>query len=226
MNEMNQVSFPYKGEILHGTIKRKNKKSVTVVTNTHTFRVPYSLLTPKMKPPKQEPKPREWSSLQSEDYNKSQIGAIKLIPHQNAKILHIAVKLLAEALTNGDEEAINEYANETIAELNRIYDLPHLQIYTGGKRRMTKRGGQYYGVYKTRGGEEKRHSISVYSRTAKTQKYVAPKTFLRTLLHEWGHHYDKYKLKMNHTYHTKGFYDRLKTVYDELKKPLDKKTSL
>jgi len=221
MNDIKQVSFPYKGEILQGTIKRKNKKTVTVITNKHTFRVPYSLLTPKMKPPSSKSSHREWSSLQSEDYNKSQNSTIVFIPNQNAKVLHIAVKLLAEALTSGDEEAINEYANETLAELNRIYNLPHLRVYTGGKRRITRRGGQYYGVYKTRGGEEKRHSISVYSRTAKTQKYVAPKTFLRTLIHEWSHHYDKYKLKINHTYHTKGFYDRLKTVYDELKKPLD-----
>ena len=223
MNDVVEVSFPYKGEILRGTIKRINKKTVTVDTNKGTFRVPYPLLTPKIKPPKSKPKskPREWSESQSDDYNKSQNSSIRLFPSRNARVLYIAVKLLGEALINGDEEAINEYANETVAELNRIYNLPHLHVYTGGKRRMTRQGGQYYGVYKTRGGERKRHSISVYSRTAKTQKYVAPKTFLRTLIHEWGHHYDKYKLKINHTYHTKGFYDRIKTIYTELKKPLD-----
>ncbi|MCE7743114.1 MAG: hypothetical protein GOP50_11755 [Candidatus Heimdallarchaeota archaeon] len=223
MKDIKQVSFPYKGEILQGTIKRMNKKTVTVETSTLTFRVPYSLLTPKMKPPKQKPKQsaREWSSSQTGDYEKSQNTAIQLIPNRNAKILHIAVKFLAEALKNGDEEAIKEYSNETVAELNRIYKLPQLSVYTGGKRRLTRRGGQYYGVYKSRGEEVKRHSISVYSRTAKTQKYVAPKTFLRTLIHEWGHHYDKYKLKISNTYHTKGFYDRIKTIYTELKKPLD-----
>ncbi|MCE7739736.1 MAG: hypothetical protein GPJ50_10185, partial [Candidatus Heimdallarchaeota archaeon] len=122
---------------------------------------------------------------------------------------------------NGDEEAINNYANETLAELNRTYRLPHLRVYTGGKRRLTRRGGQYYGVYKTRGGEDQRHSISVYSRTAKTRKYVAPKTFLRTLIHEWGHHYDRYKLKLAHTYHTKGFYERLNAIYSKLKESLE-----
>ncbi len=221
IREITKVSFPYKGEILHGTIKRMNKKTVTVVTELATFRVPYSLLTPKMKPPKSKQKTREWSSNQTEDYKKSQDSSITMFSSSNAKVLHTAVKLLAEALTNGKEDAIKEYSNETIAELNRIYNLPYLQVYTGGKRRLTRRGGQYYGVYKSRGEEEKRHSISVYSRTAKTQKYVAPKTFLRTLIHEWGHHYDKYKLKINNTYHTKGFYDRIKTIYNELKKPLD-----
>ena len=221
MNEVRQVSFPYKGEILHGTIKRMNKKTVTVVTNIATFRVPYSLLTPKMSPPKPNQKTREWSSSQAKDYKRSQESRIESISGRNAKVLHVAVKFLAEALINGDEGAIKVYSNETVAELNRIYNLPHLRVYTGGKRRLTRRGGQYYGVYKSRGEEEKRHSISVYSRTAKTQKYVAPKTFLRTLIHEWSHHYDKYKLKINHTYHTKGFYERVNTIYSELKKPLE-----
>ncbi|MHA1200051.1 MAG: hypothetical protein ACTSQF_12040 [Candidatus Heimdallarchaeaceae archaeon] len=221
MKDVIQVSFPYKGEILQGTIKRMNKKTVTVETSTLTFRVPYSLLTPKMKPPKPKQKTREWSTSQTDDYTKSLNSNIETFPNRSANVLHLAVKLLAEALRNGDEGAIKEYSNETIAELNRIYKLPHLRVYTGGKRRLTRRGGQYYGVYKSRGGEEKRHSISVYSRTAKTQKYVAPKTFLRTLIHEWGHHYDKYRLKISNTYHTKGFYDRIKTIYTELKKPLD-----
>jgi len=223
MNDVEEVQFPYKGEILQGTIKRFNKKTVTVITDLATFRVPYSLLTPKIKPPTQISNSREWSSKQTSDYKKSQESSIEAISTKNAKVLHIIVKLLGGALSNGNEDAIKKYANETIAELNRIYNLPHLRVYTGGKRRMTRRGGQYYGVYKSRGEEEKRHSISVYSRTAKTQKYVAPKTFLRTLIHEWAHHYDKYKLKINHTYHTKGFYDRVNRIYSELKKPLDKK---
>jgi hypothetical protein len=223
MNEIQIVSFPYKGEILHGSVVRKNKKTVTVKTEAHTFRVPYSLLTPKMKPPKPKSstKTREWSDSQSKDYTKSLESTISPLSKNSAKVLHIAVKFLAEALKNGDEEGINEYTNEAIAELNRIYKLPHLHVYTGGKRRLTRRGGQYYGVYKTKGKADERHSISVYSRTAKTQKYVAPKTFLRTLIHEWCHHYDKYRLKLTNTYHTKGFYDRLNIIYSKLKEPLE-----
>ncbi len=221
MNEIQIVSFPYKGEILHGSIVRKNKKTVTVKTESHTFRVPYSLLTPTMKPPKPKTKTRNWSASQAKDYKKSLETTINSLPRGSAKVLQVAVKFLAEALNNGDEEAINNYSNETIAELNRTYKLPHLRVYTGGKRRLTRRGGQYYGVYKTRGEENQRHSISVYSRTAKTKKYVAPKTFLRTLIHEWVHHYDKYKLKLAHTYHTKGFYERLNAIYSKLKEPLE-----
>lgn len=227
MNEKTTVSFPYKGESLIGTVIRLNRKTVTVETDQHTFRVPYPLLTPKLKPPKPKAtkqtskKSREWSQTQSKDYQKSLSTVINPITNKRLRTLHIAVRLLGEALKNGEEAAINEFTNEMIAELNLIYRLPHLKVYTGGKRRMTRSGGQYYGVYRTRGSQETRHSVSVYSRTAKTQKYVAPKTFLRTLIHEWGHHYDKHKLKLNSTFHTKGFYDRMNMIYNQLKEPLN-----
>ncbi|MHA2358289.1 MAG: hypothetical protein ACXABK_05930 [Candidatus Heimdallarchaeaceae archaeon] len=225
MKETKKVSFPYKGEMLEGTIKRLNKKTVTVETDSHTFRVPYQLTTPRLKPPRLQSntsKGKKWTSSQSSDYQKSLNSVIEPLTNSRMKVLQIAVKLLGEALKNGDEEAIKEITNETIAELNLIYNLPPLKVYTGGKRRMTRGGqGQYYGVYRLKGEGENRHSISVYSRTAKSQKIVAPKTFLRTLLHEWGHHYDKYKLNLKSTFHTKGFYDRVNTIYGQLKEPLN-----
>lgn len=227
MSDKTRVSFPYKGETLTGTVIRLNRKTVTVETETFTFRVPYSILTPKLEPPKPKAKkqtgkkPREWSKTQAADYQKSLSTIINPITTKKLTSLHIAVKMLSDALKNGEENAINEFTNEMIAELNLIYKLPHLKVFTGGKRRMTRSGGQYYGVYRTRGSQETRHSISVYSRTAKTQKYVAPKTFLRTLIHEWGHHYDKHKLKLNSTFHTKGFYDRMNIIYNQLKEPLN-----
>ena len=225
MTDIVRVSFPYKGETIEGKVIRKNRKTVTVETNRGGFRVPYSLLTPKMKPPKptttKATTKKNWSSSQTSDYNKSNTAGIEPLPKNSIRVLHVAVKLLAEALKEGNEEAIKDFSNEAIAELNLIYGLPELRVYTGGKRRYTRGGGQYYGVYRSRGEKEAKHSVSVYSRTAKTQKHVAPKTFLRTLIHEWGHHYDKYKLRINNTYHTKGFYDRINTIYMKLKEPLD-----
>jgi hypothetical protein len=44
---------------------------------------------------------------------------------------------------------------------------------------------------------------------------MAPKTFFDTLLHEWMHHYDYYKLKID-SIHTKGFYLRLKDLKEKL----------
>jgi len=224
-DDVEKVKFQYKGEEIVGTVKRLNKKTVTVETKSHIFRVPYPLITPKMKPPKPSKKKtsqqRDWTISQRKDYQKSITATIETLPREKLRSLHVAIKLLGEALKEGNEEAIHKISNETIAELNLIYNLPPLKVYTGGKRRMTRSGGQYYGVYRTNGKQKKKYSTSVYSRTAKNQKYIAPKTFLRTLIHEWGHHYDKHKLGLNNTYHTRGFYERVNTIYEQLKEPLN-----
>lgn len=225
MSDVKKVRFQYKGKEIIGTVKRLNQKTVTVETKTHIFRVPYSLITPKLKPPSSSKKKnsnntKNWTTSQKKDYQKSLTTKIDSLTHEKLKSLHVAIRLLGEALKEGNEDAIQEISNETIAELNLIYNLPPLKVYTGGKRRMTRSGGQYYGEYRTNGKKEKKHSTSVYSRTAKNQKYVAPKTFLRTLIHEWGHHYDKHKLGLKNTYHTKGFYERINTIYEQLKEPL------
>jgi hypothetical protein len=44
--------------------------------------------------------------------------------------------------------------------------------------------------------------------TAKRQKVVAPRTFLRTLLHELCHHLDYTHLNLRDSLHTQGFYRR------------------
>ncbi|MCK4844384.1 MAG: hypothetical protein KAS95_01790 [Candidatus Heimdallarchaeota archaeon] len=229
MGSEKKVSFPYRGENVEGIIKRLNQKTVTVIVNDQIlFRVPYQLLTPKIKPPlkknmkKNSYTNKEWTKEQNRDYKKSNNTEINL-PSKNTLIsFQATVKMLAKALINEDNITIKQYSNNIIEELNTEYKLPTLPVFTGGKRRLTRSGNQYYGVHRTRGRENKHSSISVYSRTAKTQKCVAPKTFLRTLIHEWGHHYDRYKLKLSSTYHTKGFYERVNLIYNELKRPLEK----
>lgn len=226
MSEEIRISFPYKGEILTGVIKRFNRKTVTVETGTLKFRVPYSLTTPKLKPPKPTSTNRnakkKWSAAQSKDYERSKTAAMKPLAKSSVKLLHKTTMMLGDSLKLGDDEAIKKYSNLLLSELNSMYNLPHLTVHTGGKRRLTRSGGQYYGLYRTRGDTQKKYSISVFSRTAKKQKYVFPKTFLRTLIHEWGHHYDRHVLSLVNTYHTKGFYDRINMLYGQLKEALDK----
>ncbi|MHA1202581.1 MAG: hypothetical protein ACTSQ4_08680 [Candidatus Heimdallarchaeaceae archaeon] len=226
MSEEIRISFPYKGEIFTGVVKRFNRKTVTVETTTLKFRVPYSLTTPRLKPPKPTSKKRnskkKWSASQSKDYEKSKTAAMKPIAKSSIKILRKTTLKLGDSLKLGDDEDIKKYSNLLLSELNSMYNLPHLTVHTGGKRRLTRSGGQYYGLYRTRGDTQKKYSISIFSRTAKTQNYVAPKTFLRTLIHEWGHHYDRHVLSLENTYHTKGFYDRINMLYGLLKEVLEK----
>ncbi|MHA1482833.1 MAG: hypothetical protein ACTSUP_07380 [Candidatus Heimdallarchaeaceae archaeon] len=226
MSEEIKISFPYKGETFTGVVKRFNKKTVTVETDTLKFRVPYSLTTPKLKPPKpastRRNSKKKWSSSQTKDYEKSKTAAMKPLTKSSIKLLHKTTLKLGDSLKLGKDQDIKDYSNLLLSELNSTYKLPHLIVHTGGKRRLTRSGGQYYGLYRTRGDTQKKYSISVFSRTAKTQRYVAPKTFLRTLIHEWGHHYDRHVLSLDNTYHTKGFYDRINTLYGQLKEVFEK----
>jgi len=68
-----------------------------------------------------------------------------------------------------------------------------------------------YGLYKTASA-----SILIQNKTAVRGQTLAAKTFLDTLLHEWLHHYDIHKLKLN-SIHSKGFYLRLNDLKEKLK---------
>lgn len=75
-----------------------------------------------------------------------------------------------------------------------------------GARLRVKRYGAYYPRTKR---------ISIQNKTAVQAKILAPKSFLDTLLHEWMHHYDYERLKLN-SIHTKGFYERIRSLKDRL----------
>lgn len=67
-----------------------------------------------------------------------------------------------------------------------------------------------YGYYRP-----KSNYIYIQNKTAVRGQNLAAKTFLDTLLHEWLHHYDTHKLKLN-SIHTKGFYLRLRDIKEKL----------
>ena len=53
-------------------------------------------------------------------------------------------------------------------------------------------------------------------RTAKQRRVVAFRTYLRTLLHEVGHHFDYTLLRLPDSYHTEGFYKRESSLFKQL----------
>ena len=53
-------------------------------------------------------------------------------------------------------------------------------------------------------------------RTAKQRRVVAFRTYLRTLLHEVGHHFDYALLRLPDSYHTEGFYKRESSLFKQL----------
>lgn len=58
--------------------------------------------------------------------------------------------------------------------------------------------------------------IKLWMRTAKNQRVVAFRSFLRTLLHELCHHLDYEWYKMEETFHTEGFYKRESSLFHQL----------
>ena len=53
-------------------------------------------------------------------------------------------------------------------------------------------------------------------RTAVRRKVFAFKTYLNTLVHEFMHHYDHQRLKLGASFHTRGFYQRVRDLLAQL----------
>lgn len=73
--------------------------------------------------------------------------------------------------------------------------------------------GELQGLYDP-GPEPAR--ITVWMRTAAKRRVVAFRTFLRTLLHEVGHHLDYELFELEETFHTEGFFQRESSLVHQL----------
>ncbi len=119
----------------------------------------------------------------------------------------------AERQAAGTEllDYLSDAAGIAIVELD-IQDANQHHRRSGGRIIMKR-----YGSYRL-----SNRTISISNRTAAKGQILAPKSFVDTLLHEWLHHYDTHKLKIN-SIHSAGFYARLNDLKDKLKIP--KKTA-
>src|SRR5437773_466811 len=76
------------------------------------------------------------------------------------------------------------------------------------------RWGELHGLYTNERGKPPK--IQLWMRTAKQKRVVAFRTFLRTLLHEVGHHVDYTGLRLKDSFHTEGFYKRESSLFYQL----------
>jgi len=76
--------------------------------------------------------------------------------------------------------------------------------------------GELHGLYEGVEGRMRQARISLWMRTAMKKKPVAFKSFLRTLLHELGHHLDYEYFKLADSFHTEGFYKRESSLFYQL----------
>lgn len=83
-------------------------------------------------------------------------------------------------------------------------------------KRPSNRYGELHGLYEGVEGALKTAKITLWMRTAQRRQVVAFRSFLRTLLHELGHHFDYTYLKLADSFHTQGFYQRESSLFHQL----------
>jgi len=144
-------------------------------------------------------------------YRSSDAVASITLPH--AELLRPLVDGLRDALAREDRRAI-ELATTHLGEgILRVLGLGPLSFQVLAVRPSSS-GGELHGLYTREEGRLPR--IQLWMRTAHHRRVVAFRTFLRTLLHEVGHHLDYELLQLRDSFHTEGFFKRESSLFRQL----------
>ncbi|MCA9706562.1 MAG: hypothetical protein KDK70_11985 [Myxococcales bacterium] len=139
--------------------------------------------------------------------------AIASLPLTDPERARPWVDALAAALAADDRRAVQRAAQGLATALCHDLDVPAVPVRVLA-RRPADAGGELHGIYVRH--EDGRTLIRVWMRTAAHERVVAFRTFLRTLLHELCHHLDYERLKLDDSYHTKGFFQRESSLVRQL----------
>jgi hypothetical protein len=123
------------------------------------------------------------------------------------------VASLQDALASEERLPTQSASAQLIAGLAEGLALPLVRVEVLAARPHAG-WGELHGLYTAERGRVPR--IQLWMRTAKQKRVVAFRTFLRTLLHEVGHHIDYTLLKLPDSYHTEGFYKRESSLFYQL----------
>ena len=119
-----------------------------------------------------------------------------------------------EALAAEHQPGAQQATTVLIDALHRQLRVPAVEVVVLAKR-PSRDWGELHGLYEF-GGSLARPRITLWMRTAQRRQVVAFRTFLRTVLHEVGHHLDYHLLKLRDSYHTEGFYKRESSLFRQL----------
>ena len=144
-------------------------------------------------------------------YRQSDGIARVLLPRPD--LLFPFVGLMREALAEDRRPAVEAAAGRLVQGMTRMLEVPPVQIRVLAVR-PSLRHGELHGLY-TNDPKHPPH-IQVWMRTAHHGRVVAFRTFLRTLLHEVGHHLDYTHLKLADSFHTEGFFKRESSLFYQL----------
>jgi hypothetical protein len=144
-------------------------------------------------------------------YRKSDEIAETRLPDPAA--LRPAVEALTAALATEDRLQVQRATERLIRGLTDAVGVPPVRVEVLAARPHAN-WGELHGLYTAERGKIPR--IQLWMRTAKQRRVVAFRTYLRTLLHEVGHHLDFVHLRLRESYHTEGFYKRESSLFHQL----------
>jgi hypothetical protein len=118
-----------------------------------------------------------------------------------------------QTLAGGSLPAINAASQALVTELCQTLGVRPVMVEIRGVRPRDTRS-ELHGVFFPNARPPR---LIVWMRTAQRREIVKPKTFLRTLAHEVGHYLDYALLKLEDSFHTRGFFQResflVRTLY-------------
>jgi hypothetical protein len=123
------------------------------------------------------------------------------------------VDALRTALVREDRLEVERVASRLANGLCDLLGMPPLTLKVLAVRPSSD-WGELHGLYTRE--PRLRTRIELWMRTARLARVVAFRTFLRTLLHEVGHHVDYEHLQLRESFHTQGFFSRESSLFKQL----------
>ncbi len=139
---------------------------------------------------------------------------ITAVPLQGAGTFGPLVDELAHALAGEDRLVCQAAAQRLMTALTERLGVPPLRVEVLAAR-PHRTWGELHGLYTPARGRVP-PKVTVWMRTARQHRVVAFRTFLRTLLHELGHHLDCRLFRLSGSFHTEGFYKRESSLFHQL----------
>jgi DinB superfamily len=141
--------------------------------------------------------------------------AITTMPLSRPEPLRPLVAALGRILDDGNRRLTEEATQRVATALAQALGTPPVRVKVLAARPHSG-WGELHGLYETTGRRGKLPLITLWMRTARQKRVVAFRTYLRTLLHEMGHHVDYTLLRLGDSFHTQGFYQRESHLFHQL----------
>ena len=125
-----------------------------------------------------------------------------------------SVRSIRDALAMADRAEVQRRCQAVIDSLVSGFGVPVVRVRVLAQR-PSDDYGELHGLYEPDDARAPAR-ITVWMRTAQKRQVVAFKSFLRTLVHEFGHHLDYEYFKLPETFHTEGFYKRESSLANAL----------